>query len=153
MGVTVFLNFKVNIEPVGQMRARHGAFKRGGKVISKTYKHETQEEREESLAALLAKHVPPQPFSGPLALKVRAVFSIPQSWSQKKKLQAFNGEIRPTKRPDLDNIIKHIKDVMTNLRFWTDDALIVEYMPGTGKFYGVDPYVEITITKAEEPAW
>jgi Holliday junction resolvase RusA-like endonuclease len=148
------VKFWLNIEPVGQMRARHGSIRtKGGKVISKTYKHDKQEDRELTLAALMTKYVPEVPLSGPLALRVKAVFSIPASWSQKKKIQAANGELWPTKRPDLDNVIKHVKDVMTDLRFWIDDAHVVEYLPGTGKAYGVNPGIEIEILPVEGRKW
>ena len=46
------MRFAIAINPVGQMRARHGTIRtKSGKIISKTFKHDTQVEREETLAA------------------------------------------------------------------------------------------------------
>lgn len=140
------MRFSVAINPVGQMRARHGTIRtKSGKVISKTFKHDTQVEREETLAALLAKHVPKAPLEGPLALGVRAVFAVPASWSKKKQAQALAGEIRPTSKPDLSNVIKHVEDVMTQLQFWRDDSQLVAYLPGTEKTYGLNPHLVIEV--------
>jgi Holliday junction resolvase RusA-like endonuclease len=145
------MKFTVCINPVGQMRARHGTIRtKSGKIISKTFKHDTQAERETTLAALLAPHVPAAPLEGPLALRIRAVFRVPDSWSQKKKVAAvLQGSIRPTGKPDLDNVLKHVKDVMTDLCFWKDDAQVVEYLQGTGKYYGLAPRIEVEIIPAE----
>lgn len=146
------MRFAIAINPVGQMRARHGTIRtKSGKVISKTFKHDTQVEREETLAALLAKHVPGAPLEGPLALGVRAVFAVPSSWSKKKQAQALAGEIRPTSKPDLSNVIKHVEDVMTRLQFWRDDGQVVEYLPGTAKAYGLSPHLVIEIHPATLP--
>ena len=146
------MRFAVAINPVGQMRARHGTIRtKSGKVISKTFKHDTQVERETTLAALLAKHVPKAPLDGPLALGVRAVFAVPSSWSKKKQAQAYAGEIRPTSKPDLSNVIKHVEDVMTGLQFWRDDCQVVEYLPGTGKTYGLNPHLVIEVLPVALP--
>lgn len=54
----------------------------------------------------------------------------------------YNGEYKTTK-PDTDNLIKLLKDVMTKLGFWKDDALVCSEI--TEKFYADVPglYVEI----------
>ena len=36
----------------------------------------------------------------------------------------LNGEDMPTKKPDLDNLAKQLKDAMTRMQFWHDDAQI-----------------------------
>lgn len=140
------MRFAVAINPVGQMRARHRVIKtKDGRVFSHTHKATEQESREETLAALLAKHVPAEPLEGPLALGVRAVFAVPASWSKTKQAAALAGEIRPTSKPDLDNVIKHVKDVMTQMQFWRDDCQVVEYLPGTAKAYGLNPLLVVEI--------
>lgn len=146
------MRFAVAINPVGQMRARHGTIRtKSGKTISKTFKHDTQVEREETLAALLAKYAPREPLEGPIAIGVRAVFAVPASWSKKKQAQALAGEIRPTGKPDLSNVIKHVEDVMTGLLFWKDDSQLVAYLPGTEKVYGLNPHLVIEVLPAGLP--
>lgn len=140
------MRFSIPINPVGQMRARHGTIKtKAGKTIHKTFKADKQEEREETLNTFLLRYKPSTPLTVPVALGIRANFSIPKSWSNKKKAKAAANEIRPTSKPDLDNVLKHVKDCLTAMRFWEDDALVVEYLPGTGKYYGMAPSIEIEI--------
>lgn len=63
------------------------------------------------------------PIEGPLKVEVFAGFPVPQSWSRKKQAQALRGQIRPTGKPDLDNILKCLDAL--NAIVWRDDAQIV----------------------------
>ena len=51
---------------------------------------------------------------------------------------------RPTTKPDLDNLLKQFKDCAKGI-FWEDDKQVVEYLPGTGKYYGSPARWEIVI--------
>lgn len=64
-------------------------------------------------------------LTGHLEIDLTAYFPIPQSKSQKWKAAALNGDIRPNKKPDIDNICKIVCDGL-NLVVWADDAEIVE---------------------------
>ncbi len=64
-------------------------------------------------------------LDGPLKVEVLAAFTIPQSWSAKKKAAAMRGDIRPTGKPDGDNILKSAGDAL-NAVVWRDDAQIVD---------------------------
>ncbi|MGE6602614.1 reverse transcriptase domain-containing protein [Lysinibacillus fusiformis] len=59
----------------------------------------------------------------------------------KRKLIA-SGELRPTKKPDLDNLIKGIKDGCNKI-IWHDDSQIVDMT--VRKFYSEQPRAEVTI--------
>lgn len=61
---------------------------------------------------------PKQPSDRPIRLMVCLYFNI----SKPKKLW---GKYKTT-RPDCDNYVKEIKDVMTDLKFWNDDAQVVD---------------------------
>ncbi|UQZ90863.1 hypothetical protein C4J81_17260 [Deltaproteobacteria bacterium Smac51] len=138
----------VPIIPKAQMRARHGRT-RGG--FSVTFKAQAQREAEAHLIGLLERHRPDSPFLGAVNLGVRAYLPIPASWPKKKRKGAAGGQTRPTSKPDLDNLIKNIKDCLTALNFWQDDRQVVEYLPGTGKYYddGNGPRWEIEIKNAQ----
>jgi len=138
------LRFTILLPPSGQKRARNRAVQSEGRNFSMTYKDKGQRLEEEKLVNLLFEHRPPVPFSGPLAFGLRAYLPVPKSKSKKFRAAALAGEIRPTKKPDLDNLVKNIKDVLKGA-FWTDDALVVEYLPGTGKYYGDPARWEIEI--------
>jgi Holliday junction resolvase RusA-like endonuclease len=141
------------IPPKGQQRVRSRVFKAGNRVASRTHKAPNQELEEERLSALLYEHRPPVPYQGPIMLGVKAYLPIPQGKSKKWKAAALAGQIRPTTKPDLDNLLKHLKDVCKGI-FWGDDKQVVGYLPGTGKYYGDPPRWEIIIQEwgGENPA-
>lgn len=50
---------------------------------------------------------------------------IPTSWSKKRRMEADAGIIRPTVRPDIDNLVKAVTDSCNNL-LWKDDCFITD---------------------------
>lgn len=68
----------------------------------------------ELLSAYLAQHRPPQPMTGGLSLRVLWLF--PRGAHP-------HGAWRTTK-PDTDNLQKMLKDCMTRVGFWGDDAQV-----------------------------
>lgn len=143
------MRITVIIPPKGQMRARNRGFMVGGRLCSRTHKAEKQEQEEERLITLLLEHRPAMPMEGPLMLGVKAFLPIPTSKSKKWQTAALAGELRPVTMPDLDNLIKHVKDCCKGI-FWADDKQVVGYLPETGKFYGKPPRWEIEIVTLEE---
>lgn len=75
-------------------------------------------------------------------VEIKVFVGIPQSKSKKFKNAALLGEIRPTKKPDCDNIAKNINDALNGIAY-VDDAQIVKDI--IEKRYSVTPRVEITI--------
>jgi hypothetical protein len=49
------------------------------------------------------------PFEDPVEFVLRAVFPVPASWSGKKRDRALTGELKPGKKPDLDNIVQGLE--------------------------------------------
>jgi Holliday junction resolvase RusA-like endonuclease len=138
-------NFTLVIPPRGQARPRHARIKKkDGSEFDLTYKTKEQQMDEKKLEALLFEHRPEAPFKGPIMFGLRAYFAVPKSKPKKFQEAALAGELRPTSRPDLDNILKHIKDVATGI-FWQDDDQVVGYIEATGKYYGEVPRYEIVV--------
>ncbi|MBN1518156.1 RusA family crossover junction endodeoxyribonuclease [Candidatus Sumerlaeota bacterium] len=69
------------------------------------------------LSAHLAQHRPAQPFDSSLPLRVMVKWLFP---TRKKSL---HGKFKQT-RPDTHNLNKLLFDVMTDLKFWNDDAQV-----------------------------
>ncbi len=90
------------------------------------------------LEAHLACHVPEKKYTGAVRLMVKWLFPI----TGKHK----NGEYKTTK-PDTDNLQKMLKDVMTKLGFWTDDALVASEI--IEKFWATIPGIYIVIEDLE----
>lgn len=81
-------------------------------------------------------------LDGYIKATINAFFSIPKSTSKKKALLMASGDIRPTKKPDLDNIAKIILDALNKLAY-DDDSQIVELT--INKFYSDDPRVYLRL--------
>lgn len=67
------------------------------------------------LTAHLAQHVPEKKYTTAVRLITKWCFQI--------KSNHQDGEYKATK-PDTDNLQKMLKDIMTDLKYWTDDALV-----------------------------
>ena len=63
-------------------------------------------------------------LEGPLSVEIEIRMSIPMSKPKKWQEAALRGDIRPTKKPDLDNFAK-VADAF-NLIVWQDDSQIVD---------------------------
>lgn len=78
----------------------------------------------------------------PVRLDILAEMAIPASWSRRKKNDAIIGNIKPSGRPDLSNVIKQIEDALNGVVF-CDDSLVVTLR--ASKRYGVQPKLVITV--------
>jgi len=81
-------------------------------------------------------------LDGPLAVLIKVTCEVPASWSKTKKTLAAAGDIRPTSRPDLDNVCKLCLDSLNRI-VWVDDAQIVTMT--VAKVYGDEASTEITV--------
>lgn len=88
------------------------------------------------LEAHLAKHVPELPLTGPIRLLTKWCFPVVGDHK--------DGEYRIS-RPDTDNLSKLLKDCMTKLLYWKDDAEVASEI--CEKFWANVPGIYI---KAEE---
>ena len=88
------------------------------------------------LTAHLGKHAPSEKLTGPLQLCVKWCFEI--------KGAHHDGEYKISK-PDTDNLQKMLKDVMTDVGFWKDDAQVASEV--VEKFWAEIPGLYIAINK------
>lgn len=80
----------------------------------------------------------------PVKLVVSAFFTPSKSWPNWKKEQSKKGMIAHTAKPDLDNIIKAVKDSLNGI-VWADDAQVVRIE--STKSYSDDERVEISVVE------
>jgi len=106
-----------------------------GKFATSKSKH-TQSE----LTMLIKEFAPPQPLIGPLKLKVRWVYPYRKAEPKKNR----DMPIYCNTRPDCDNLVKGIKDIMTRLGFYLDDGQIahLDFMKLWSDDYGIFITVE-----------
>lgn len=81
-------------------------------------------------------------LTGPLEVLVVAAFPIPASFSKAKRADAIMGTLRPTKKPDADNLMKTL-DALNGVVF-VDDAQVVE--GAIKKVYAEKPELTIQVT-------
>lgn len=79
------------------------------------YEPERLKVAREKFLSLLAQHVPPNMYTEAVRLTVK--------WCFPRIKKSYNGQYKTTK-PDTDNLQKLLKDCMTKLGYWKDDALV-----------------------------
>lgn len=105
-----------------------------GKMSSSKAK-QTQNE----LMWLLTPHRPKTPFSEPVKLYVKWVYPFRKAEPKKNRIEGLPCDTRP----DVDNLLKLLLDIMTRLGFWIDDSLV--YDLHFVKCYSDNPRIEINI--------
>lgn len=133
------ITFTVYGEPVAQGRPKfttvHGHAKAYDPEKSRSYKE---------IVRLEALRVRPEiPLDCAISLTVKVYRSIPKSFSKKKTAAAMSGSIRPVTKPDLDNVIKGVKDSLKTV-IWCDDSQVVDF-GDSGKWYSDVPRVEVIV--------
>jgi len=137
------IEFSIPGKPTAKARARSSW--KGGKVQHYTPGKTAAYESTVALFGSQAMGGKP-PLDGPLMVHITAHMPIPASWSKKKQAMASDGDLLPTSRPDLDNIIKAVKDGLNEI-CWHDDSQIVSVI--AHKIYGDKPMVEVSVSFAD----
>lgn len=83
---------------------------------------------------------------GCVSVSIDAVFPVPAGWSRATKRQDLAGLIKPSGKPDLDNIAKAVLDAL-NAVAYTDDSKVVALH--ITKRYGECGHVAVKIDDAE----
>jgi Holliday junction resolvase RusA-like endonuclease len=86
-------------------------------------------------------------LSGAVGIMVEAVFPVPRSWPKRKQADALSGRLRPTGKPDWDNVGKLYCDAAKGL-LWHDDAQVV--LATVAKWYGTAPHVLLRVQPINE---
>lgn len=138
------IKFSVPGQPFGKQRPK---FSRAGQYV-KTYTPEETVSYENLVKVMYRQAANGKMFSNDSMLDVRiiAYYSIPKSVSKKKRKAMLEHKIRPSKKPDWDNIGKIICDSL-NLVAYHDDSAVVDAQ--VRKFYSENPRVDVTIRVIE----
>ena len=130
--------FEIVGEPQGKGRPRFST--RGGFV--KTYTPEKTASYENFVKLCYLNKYKGQKLDGEIIAEIIAYFSIPKSFSKKNRSEAIEGKIRPTKKPDTDNIAKTILDSLNGIAF-EDDKQVVALL--VKKLYGEEAKVVVSL--------
>jgi len=136
------ISFVVEGEPQGKGRPR---FARRGKFVT-TYTPKATSDYEDVIELKARLEMAKNGFDGwhnnePLFIRVNAFYPIRKSYSNAVKQMIKDNLLLPTKKPDVDNVLKCVMDALNGI-VWHDDAQIVNAK--ITKEYG-DPRIEVTI--------
>lgn len=126
------MHFFLSMEPPTKTQQEHRV---GISKSGKPYFYEDQELKKarSDLRRALSKFVPNEPYTKAVRLTVKWLFP---------RKKHSDGEYKTTK-PDTDNLNKMLKDEMTHLGFWKDDALVASEI--IEKFWAEVPGIFINI--------
>jgi len=113
-------------EPKAKGRPKVARFGKGGFV--KMYSPKKTVEYENLIRLFFAEQNPgAKLIEGPVSMTIGAHFGIPKSASKKQQEAMLLDEIRPTKRPDSDNIIKIFADSLNGIAYKDDSQICMAY--------------------------
>lgn len=79
-------------------------------------------------------------LEGPVAVELELQCQVPASWSKRKQAAALAGEVLPTTKPDIDNVVKAVFDGCNGV-LWRDD--VQAYRLTVAKRYSATPCVAV----------
>lgn len=139
------IHFIIPGEPVGKARPR--VVRTGN--FTRAYTPKKTADYEATVRGSFLETSKGDKFEEGVALyaKVSAYFGIPKSTTKKRREKMLAGEIEPTKKPDIDNILKAIFDACQP-DLLKDDSYIVDVV--ARKHYSDRPRVEVDIAKIRQ---
>jgi Holliday junction resolvase RusA-like endonuclease len=133
------VTFTVPGEPVAKARARVFFNKRADRVMAIT---PTKTATFEQYVKLIAADYFTTPFLCPLVMTVTVFKGTPKSLSKKLKVQAEEGILRPTTKPDCSNFLKSVEDALNGIAYRDDSQLVSVHVH---KFYSDTPRTVVCI--------
>lgn len=85
-------------------------------------------------------------IAGAVSVQLDIRLPVPASWSKRKQSQALDGQVLPTKKPDIDNVEKAIFDGLNGV-VWNDDVQVVDV--SKRKRYSAVPGVQVVIREVK----
>lgn len=134
------MQFIVEGKPQGKARARTFYDKRSGKHRSITPEQTKSYEDliRWSYRAAGGKYLAEKT----LQVAIRAFYPIPKAFSKAKKNAAYSTFLRPTIKPDCDNIIKVVLDALNGVAYYDDKQVVCV---SCNKYYADTGYLKIQI--------
>ena len=132
------VSFTIPGKPFGKQRPR---MSRRGKFVT-TYTPKETVEYENLVKLSYYNSAEDTKLKGAIKAKIKGVFPIPSSISNKQKEKMISGEVKYTKKIDCDNMAKCVLDALNNIAY-DDDSQVYEL--SVTKEYGENPRVEITL--------
>jgi len=139
--MTFMVMYIVYGEPVGKGRPR---FAKRGNFVSTYTPQKTKTYEDEIRMMARAAMGSSEPLDTPVTVAIYIRVGIPASYSKQKRKDALAGTIKPTKKPDLDNIAKAFLDAMNEIVYLDDKQVVGLHVT---KVYAETPAVEVMVTE------
>lgn len=97
---------------------------------------------EEQIAAVYKAERGDLIVGSPVKVYIEARFKIPEHETKANKFAMQRDKIRPTKKPDIDNIVKVVLDALNGVAFKDDKQVIDLY---ARKVYGINEGLRIIV--------
>lgn len=134
------VQFTIPGKPMGKQRPRHT---KSGMV----YTQKETVNYEQWVRLCYQEQVGNKTFmTYPVLVHIEAFFGMPQSTSKKQKELMLKGIVKPTKKPDVDNIIKIVLDGLNGIAY-ADDKQVT--MVSCIKKYDEQERVQVSIVSLE----
>jgi Holliday junction resolvase RusA-like endonuclease len=133
------IQFVIPVAPRGKERPR---FANGHTYTPKETRNYEELVRREYIAQTGGKKL-----SGPLKVSMFAIFPINASDSKVIQNRKMEGELKPTKKPDCDNIAKSILDAINGVAYDDDKQVVTLHIE---KEYGAIGSVEVVIGEIDD---
>ena len=129
-------------EPVGKARPR--VVRNGG--VTRTYTPEKTASYENLVKLEYERqaHGERYPSGTPVSMEITACYGLSKGDSKRKRSDKLLGVVRPTKKPDIDNVIKVIADALNGLAYDDDSQIVTAKVI---KVYAETPSVTVTINE------
>jgi len=132
-------------KPVAKQRARIFKNKYTGKTMSYTPKETTSYAN--LIKTIYLYKYGQRKLNGALRQTIIAYYPIPKSTSKEKRILMLEDKIRPTKKPDYDNVEKIFSDSLEGIAFDNDNQIVSSKFD---KYYSDNSRVEIELKQLEE---
>ena len=137
--MTFMVMYTVYGEPVGKGRPR---FARRGNFVSTYTPQKTKSYEDEIRMMAKAAMGSNELLDTPVTVAIYIRVGIPASFSKQKRKDALEGILKPTKKPDLDNVEKCFLDSQNGIIYLDDKQVINLHVT---KVYAETPAVEVMV--------
>jgi Holliday junction resolvase RusA-like endonuclease len=139
--MTFVVEFTIDGPPHGKGRPR---FRRFGNFVStytdaktKTYETLVKEAAKQAMGSS-------PPLEGPVRFDCLIRLPVPKSYPKKRLEACLNGSEWPTKKVDIDNIVKSVSDAMNGIVFIDDSQVVILRAVKT---YSAEPGVDVKVSE------
>jgi len=137
--MTFITMFTVYGEPVGKGRPR---FAKRGNFVSTYTPQKTKTYEDEIRLMAKAAMGSSEPLETPVTVAIYIRVGIPVSYTKQMKKYALEGILKPTKKPDADNVLKCFLDAMNGIVYLDDKQVVNLHVT---KVYAETPAVEVMV--------